>query len=347
MSIASFRLPAVALVALGAVSGAGCLSSTHRIPNDELLALSHMEPAARAGSVRVVQNLGHQSEPPPAPQVHTHTHVVIGGPVWVGGHPERRGPNAVITSEDGSSRSVAPARGGDVADSKKEDAKVLLVLAAIAAGALAVTEGARYDGWVQLHPMHPVHLYGADGYYTWMPLADVTPDVALWAERAYVREGEGPWNRLGRAPLDRRGFTYSMFLGAGEIPLMGADPKTGFMSHIDLGYFPTQKIGLGFDIGFGWTDDEIGETVFDARYALEAQVMPVAAGRFHAGVYGQFGGASLSDDGIQLDESSLLLAGGGLLQLDITTRLALSLRAGITAVHGETLSELTAGVSIY
>src|SRR5690606_27728348 len=122
------------------------------------------------------------------------------------------------------------------------------------AGALVFTEGTRYDGWVGLHPMHPVHLYGPGGEYTWMPLAHLTPEVAAWADAAVVRQEEGPWRQLGRAPLNRRGLTYSLLLGGGEVSLIGDDPQPGFAGHIQFGFFPTQEVGVQLDLGFGWAE---------------------------------------------------------------------------------------------
>lgn len=334
------------LVLLAAVAASGCLSSSHEIPREELFALTELPPEERGEEVRVVQNLGHQDEPPGAPRVQVGAAVVVDGPVWVAGTPRSRNRSR-ITSVDDTRRAPSGKRRGNLAEAKKESAKVWIAVAAIAAGALAFTEGARYDGWVRLHPMHPVHLVGPGGQYTWIPLAQLTPEAVDWSERAYVRDVEGPWQPLGRAPLDRRGFTYSLFLGGGEIALVGADPEPGFMSHIDLGFYPAHAIGLQLDIGFGWADDELGDTVFDARYALELDVLPLEAGILHGGVFGQIGVASRSDDGLRLDDSSSLMAGGALLQLELTTRLALGLRAGLTRAHGETMSELGIGVSIY
>src|SRR5690606_36617411 len=99
----------------------------------------------------------------------------------------------------------------------KEAAVVVLIAAAAVGVTAALTEGLRYDGTVALHPMQPVHLWGQGGAYTWMPLAHITPEVAAWAEKAVVRDDEGPWTELGRRPLDRQGFTYSLLLGSSEI----------------------------------------------------------------------------------------------------------------------------------
>ncbi len=344
MSTRSLPLLAVALLA---VTSAGCPNENYRIKRDELMALSQQPPETRSTRVRVVQGLGDQDTPPePAPQVRGGVSVIVVAPIWVGGTPHRhnyasRGP------VNQHSHGGVPGRGGNVAAANKESAKAALVIGAIAATALAFTEGVRYDGWVAVHPMHPVHLWGPNGEYTWMPLADVTPEVAAWADHAALRRYEGPWQPLGRRPLDRQGFTYSLLLGSSEIALIGDDPKPGFLGHVQFGYFPLHQLGVQADVAWGWGNDDLGITIFDGRYSLELDVLPLDAGIFHAGGYGQLGLAYRSDDGIQHSDQDTLLGIGGLLQLELTTRLALTLRAGQTWVHDEGLSELTFGVSIY
>jgi len=195
--------------------------------------------------------------------------------------------------------------------------------------------------------MQPVHLWGPYGEYTWMPLADITPEVASWADHGAVRMDEGPWQPLGRAPLDRRGFTYSFLLGAGQVPVLRADPKAGFLGRFQLGFFPVHEFGIQADIAYAWTQDDQGADIFDGRYSLELDALPLSAGPFSAGAYGQIGLGSLSDDGVSFSETDTILGGGALFQIGLTTRLALTLRAGLVSVHDETLTELTGGVSIY
>jgi hypothetical protein len=327
------------------VAISGCASTAHRIPHGDLLALSQSTPEARGERVRVIQGLGSENDPPPAPRAESGVQVYVVAPIWIGGTPHHHRHHA--SAPQGGHGSHGGGMGSNLAGAKKDNAKAWLVVAAVVAGALVFTEGTRYDGWVKLHPMHPVHLYGPYGEYTWMPLAHVTPDVAAWARTAVVVEEVGPWQPLGRAPLNRRGFTYSLLLGAAEIALIGDEPQPGFGSHIQMGFFPTHEVGLQLDIGYGWAEDDFANTVFDGRVGLEIDVLPLTAGIFHGGVYGELGVSSRSDDGIQFDDSSGFLGGGGIAQLELTTRLALTLRAGLTRVYGETLTELTGGVSIY
>ena len=354
----------LSLIGLLALSPSGCMSNTHVIPKKDLAALSTVHPEQRGERVRVIQGLSGAESPPEAPRARGGAVVVVHAPIWVGGTPRARsrprtsgptrtGPGgATRTGPGGASRTGGPAptrsRHSQTGKAHKHSAKAWLVVAGTVAAALAFTEGMRYDGWVRLHPMHPVHLYGPGGTYTWMPLAHVTPDVAAWSQKAFVRPHEGPWEELGRAPLNRKGWTYAVLLGASEIQRRGdVDPTAGFLGHIQIGNFPTREFGVLLDIGFGWADDDLDRTTFDARYAIELEYLPLSAGRLYAGGFGQVGIASRLDDSAQHDESSSLLGGGGLLQLELTTRLALMLRAGVTALHGETASELGLGLAVY
>lgn len=331
------------------LSGA-CLSQSHRISKGELRNLTTVAPEQRGEKVRVVQNLGHHDDPPEAGHVNGGTVVYVHSPIWVGGRPHRhdhRSAGAGAGGVGGKSSGKTGGGFGNLAAVKKDEGKAWIILAAVAAGALAATEGARYDGWVKLHPMHPVHLYGPYGEYTVMPLAHIDDRTASWAHHAVVREGEGPWTRLGRAPLNRRGFSYSVLLGAGDIPVTDFDADTGFLGHIQFGYFPTKQIGLHLDIGLGWTEDASNNTIYTSRTAFELQAFPVKAGPVHAGLFGQIGAASRFDDGIGLDDNSNLFGAGALLQLDWTTRLAVTGRLGSTRSFGEWANELTVGLSIY
>jgi hypothetical protein len=332
------RHPLSSCIVLASVAALlpGCLSQTYTIPRRDLQALAQASPHARGGRVRVVQNFIGGETPPEAPRVYSHTVVVVDA-----GTPFGPAPRAGRGGLGGGSFKTAGANAAD-------DAAYWIVVASLVAVGLAVTEGARYDGWAELHPMHPVHLFGWDGGYVAMPLAHVTPEAAEWARRAVVRESEGPWRPIERAPLNRRGWTYSVLLGTSEVPLASGDPTRGFMGHIQVGHFFTGEVGLLFDIGLGWADDAFGSVVFDARNALELEYFPLDLGVLHGGVFGQLGlGRRLDDSAAGSDQFGLLAGGGALLQLELTTRLAITGRAGIAQTHGETISDLTLGLSIY
>jgi hypothetical protein len=185
-----------------------------------------------------------------------------------------------------------------------------------------------------------------------VPLAQLTPELAAWADRAVVRENEGPWQEQGRAPLNRAGWTYSLYGGSAQLPSANGDSDSGFQSHIQFGYFPAHEIGIQLDFGLGFRNNEDNLQVFDGRYALELQAYPLRAGPLHAGLFGQIGLATRIEDGAPIDgrkrdKSGNLFGGGVIAQLDLTTRLALSARAGWVNVMGEPAFEGGLGLSIY
>ncbi len=317
----------------------GCLSTGHRIPKQELIRLSQTPPAQRGEQVRVIQSFAGDDGPPEQQRIGASTLLVVTP------GPRFRGPTGAFRPNLSK-----------LAKAKKQSAKAWLIIAAFAALGLAVTEGARYDGWVQLNPMHPVHLFGPYGEYTWMPLAQLQPDAAAWASRAMVRPSEGPWNKLGRAPLNRRGFNFSLLLGSAELPSHAeevsgtiSDTDTaGFQGHIQFGYFPSQVVGLAFDIAMGYRDNAFGDVVYENRNALELQAFPLFVGRFHAGAYADIGWAVRLEDGANGRDKRSFYGGAGVLaQLEITTRLALTGRLGLSRVFGQTTNEASLGVSIY
>lgn len=342
----------ITLLALVAAVSAGCLGNTHVIPRGELQALAHSDPETRGEQVHVVQQFMSADDPPAADRasgsVSGGVHVVV--PVRVGPSraPHRRTPPPTSVGQPGSKPSSStPAK------AEAKEAYVWIIVAVAAAVVLASTEGVRYNGTVRMHPMHPVHLYGPGGAYEGsVPLAYLDPDTAAWADRAVVRESEGPWQRLRRAPLDRRGLNYSLILGAAELPsaydeTLGDAEERGFLSHIQLGYFPDTRLGFLLDIGLGWRNNRMNETLFDSRWALEGQFFPVTAGKLHAGLFGQVGFGGRLEDGPEERTFSRLLGGGGLVQLELTTYMAITARAGLTSIHGFTSSDFGLGISIY
>jgi hypothetical protein len=121
----------------------------------------------------------------------------------------------------------------------------------------------------------------------------------------------------------------------------------GFSSHIQLGFFPIQQLGVLFDttLGLGGVD---GNTVVNAQFGGELQLLPIEAGLFHFGVFGRIGSASPSQRG---DHWALAGGGGPLVQVAITTRLALTLRAGLSYIDdargGLLAGEGTVGLAVY
>jgi hypothetical protein len=238
--------------------------------------------------------------------------------------------------------------GGGGGGDGKGQAIAILVVAATALVVVAAIEGSQFDGYAQLHPMHPVYLFGRDGGLTMMPLAWLDQETAAWADHALVRSTEGPWNPLERAALSREGLMYGLYGGIGTYKSADGSSGTGASSTIQLGYFPDQKVGVVGSIFFGWRDNAVGATLFESRYTAEVQGFPVVVGPLHMGLYGGGGAAYRFEDGIPGGNSgSLALIGGALLQLDVNTRIALTARLGATYAHDEPMSDAMVGLSVY
>ncbi len=326
----------VAIVAVGAVVG-GCLSSGHQVSHAELLRLAQLPPAERGDRVQVVQQLG--DDPPPAQGVNGDTQIVF-----------VQEPIIIIDDDHGRPYGGGGGHhggyhhgGGSSGDSGKDAVVAAVVLAATAAIALAVTEGQRFAGTVRLNPMHPVHLWGPWGHGV-LPLAQIDAATAAATTRAVISDREGPWLRLDRAPLDRVGMTYSVLGGAAQ--LNGADGLAlGPSFHVQLGAYPSQRWGLVMDWTSAWRDTAIGDSILDLRWGLELQALPLAAGKLHAGGFltGAYAWRSEGDS----TESALVSGGGALVQLELSTYLALTGRVGVVKAWGELTRDVTVGLTIY
>ncbi|MBA3819905.1 MAG: hypothetical protein H0X17_13500 [Deltaproteobacteria bacterium] len=337
----SSRIIAVTVAAL-LVGGGGCVSSSYRIPASDLRQLSQTPPEQRGERVRVIQEIS-ESSAPPAERIDGSTDVVVV-------------PNLHVSSGirlGGGGRSGG-GRGGKLGGSGadgKGAAIAFLVVAATALVVVAAIEGSRFDGWARLHPMHPVHLFGHDGTYLVRPLAWIDPQTAAWTEKAIVRSAEGPWHTLDQAPLTRTGLTYGMYGGSGSLRSVNGEKELGPAFSVQFGYFPTQEVGVLANVFFGWRDNVVGETLFESRYTLEVQALPVVLGPLHAGFYAGAGLAYRFEDGTKLrntnEAGSTALTGGAMLQLELHTRIALTARFGLARAHGERMSDLLVGLSVY
>ncbi|HEX3478368.1 MAG TPA: hypothetical protein VHT91_25280 [Kofleriaceae bacterium] len=340
---------ALAVVFASSLIASGCAVNSYKIPPDELARLARVPPEARGEHVRVVQELV-ASEVPAAPPVTRETQVVIAPQfdVAVGVH----GPRAGFGG--GFGRGVNGKIGGLGKDGKSA-AVAFLFAAATAMVTAAVIEGSRFDGWAQLHPMHPVHLIGHDGSYTVVPLAWLDPSAVAWTDTAVVRPAEGPWRELERAPLSRQGLAYGLFGGTGSLRSADGSLAMGPAWTVQLGYFATQQIGVLASAFFGWRDNRLDATLFETRYTAELQYLPLQLGILHGGLFGGAGVAYRFEDAAALpdgriagnDSATLALTGGAMFQLDINTRLALTLRLGLAQAHGEQMHDAIFGISVY
>lgn len=324
----------------------GCGANSYQIPRAELARLAATPPEQRGEHVRVIQDIVRSDLPPAAP-VDTGTQIVVVPhvEVSVGARPRHHG----------GWRGVGGKLDGGKASDGKAAAVAFLALAATAMVTAAVIEGTRFDGYAQLHPMHPVHLLGHDGNYTVIPLAWIDPGAAAWTDTAVVRRTEGPWRELERAPLSRRGLAYHMFGGTGSLRSIDGSVDRGPAWTVQLGGFVTQEVGILASVFFGWRTNQYEATLFETRTTVELQYLPIQAGILHAGVYGGLGIAHRFEDAVVLADDRVVagehtggaMAGGALFQLDINTRLALTGRLGLSYAHGEQMHDILVGLSVY
>jgi hypothetical protein len=364
---------ALATFLAASVFATGCLSSSYRVTGDEIQRLAMLPPEARGQHVRVVQQLQDSDVGPAQPVTHETQIVLIptievddgrrrGGGGWSGGGGWGSGNRGGGSWSGGASGGGASGGhggngghiktgGGSVSGGGgdgKGAAIAILIGAAVILVAAAAIEGSRFDGYAELHPMHPVHLIGKDGSEAVMPLAWIDPQSAAFTDHAVLRSGEGPWRELEHAPLSREGFTYSMYAGVGTFESADGNKARGTATTIQFGYFPEQRFGLVGSMFFGWRDNRVAQTLFESRYTAELQAFPIASGAFHFGLYGGGGGAYRFEDGIAGGNSgSLALLGGAMVQLDINTRLALTARLGETYAHSEHMTDALFGLSVY
>jgi hypothetical protein len=338
----------VAVVVAGLLLASGCVANSYRIPTGDLQRLAVAPPEARGERVRVIQEISGTDVPATA-RVEGDTEIILVPQISVTSNRRYdRGGYGGSGSLGRGGRGGGGGKLGGAGNDGKAAAIVFLAVAAVALVAIAGVEGSRFDGWAQLHPMHPVHLIGRDGGYTVLPLAWIDPATAAWADKAIVRPSEGPWRPIERHPLHRTGPTYSMYGGFGTTRSAFGDVDFGPSFTVQAGLFPVQQVGIVGSVFFGWRDNRVRETLFESRYTFELQVMPVAAGRFHAGLYAGAGGAYRFEDGVDGGNAgSRALTGGAMFQLDVNTRIALTARFGLAQAHDEKMKDILFGLSVY
>ena len=255
----------------------------------------------------------------------------------------------------GSSSSSSSSGGGSGFDmGGAEDAAAVIIIAAAAVTVgLVAAEGMRYDGWVRLHPDHPVHLIYRDGYEEIVPLSRLHQGDVGVAE-AVIVEDEGEVWMLGRAPLDRQGFVWRM--EGGGIELSTPDNKIAMApaATMQAGFFPAQWLGLMFTTTIAGTTDRGGD-LFSWQYGMEANLMPLHLGPVHAGAFGAALMALNAAEGGPFNDNVYhepAYHAGGLAEFELTTRMAVSVRAGgYWQRRDDVLLPMswlaTAGISIY
>ncbi len=348
----------VALVVIFVFS-TGCLSNEYRIPRAELQRLASLPPDERGQRVRLVQEMGERRDTPPAPvpQAYGEFHVEIQGYIALPSGRSRPAPRAAPAAPRTGSWRGGGGGGGNLTLPSGGSGEELVVLAIVvftvallAATGLVVTEGMRFDGYTALPPTQPVHLKTGGGQELVVPLASLAPADLEGVEEATVIEDEMDGLRfLGRAPLDRRGAAFKLDAGGGGFSL-DQYSVVGLASNIQLGFFPTQTFGVmaGVTLLGGTLED--GSTVARHTLSLEAQFFPAHLGRLHLGAFGHGGVVIAGGSGI--DGSGEAFGGGAIIEIDLTTRMALTARADYTRARltptvWSGATTFTVGVAIY
>ena len=116
-------------------------------------------------------------------------------------------------------------------------------------------------------------------------------------------------------------------------------------SQIQIGGFFTRSVGVMLDIGLSGGSLCCSSLFQRHSLALEAQVFPWSVGPLWVGAFAK-GGAAIANDSVST-QTGPMFGGGALVELALTTRLALSFRAGANAAHFDdgwsTAGTLTAG----
>lgn len=355
-------------MAMCLLTAQGCLSSSYRLPREELSRLAQTAPEQRWQAVRVTQRVLESDHPPAnvapvqvdAPVILLPTVFWYRGRSWgVPGHwrgnPRAgRVTTAPVATSPGLPRSGGRSGGGGGSGGRSSGPDPAVVAVAVLAAAgivfvLAGTEGARYDGWVGLPPDEEVYLEYPDGSVLSVPLSALTPELAAGAVAATIYEGyEGRYLRLGRAPLNRVGFTLQTGLLTAMVPHTGVGASGsgfGIGGRAFFGGFPVAPLGVGVsaDVVAG----QAGSLL--ALVGPELQLMPV----LWAGVYLGSGWTSLTADDSSVRTGGWYVRGGAMFELPVTTRFAASLRAGLSRLdYGSAagvllMPELSLGLSLY
>jgi hypothetical protein len=337
----------------------GCTSNEYVIPHEELARLAATPPPERGGRVRVVQDLGERRSDP-VPLTTDGDAVDVQVDLSEGQRPSRR--RSASVNGGGGGRGTSGGHigghiggGGGGGGGGNGDAvlvAIVVVVAVVVAIGLVSSEGVRFDGFVAMSSEQPVHLRSASGQQATIPVADLSPEWVEGTVEAKVMDDEGfGFQRLDRLPLDRRGATFKLDSGTIAFDFAGTT-LAGPAMDIQTGYFFTRRLGLVANLGLAG-GAATGGLVPRHALGLELQAFPLSWGRVHLGAFGN-GGMAITE--VLVGSTPTYVSGpsvgsGALAELDLTSRLALTLRAGASVAKLDQVwtpaGLLTAGVAVY
>lgn len=272
-----------------------------------------------------------------------------------GGPSQAWHPVAPHPAGGGGSGSGLHVGGGGGGGGGNGDALIVAVIVVVAVAVcigLVSSEGVRFDGFVAMSPDQPVHLRDAAGHETTLSVDELSDGWVAATVEAKVMDDEGYGiRRLDSAPLDRRGGTFKLDAGTMTFAIAGV-PATGPAMNVQAGYFFTRHVGLLANLGLAGVGVPQGLVPRHAL-GLELQAFPAALGPLHLGLFGN-GGMVLTKalvGGTPTYVSGPSVGGGALAEVDITSRMALALRAGGEVAKLDQVwtpaGVVTAGVAVY
>lgn len=281
------------------------------------------------------------------------------GPGWHEGGGSRGVPGGHVGHGGGAGGTLGHVGGGGGGGDGGAEALVVLAVLAVAIAALAViglavSEGSRFDGHIAMGPQQPVHLQFATGVGELVvPLGSLSEHEAAVAAEAKVMDDEGPGLRLTEQALDRHGFALKLDFGVLAFePDTSTQSLSGLAAHIQAGYFFTPNFGVLATAALGGADDGISAVFTRHQLGLELQVLGGRLGPLHVGGYANGDWAVIGKTGADASTATGAGFGGGLLlELDLTGRMALTVRAGADLARFDSgwspAATLAGGLAIY
>jgi len=275
-----------------------------------------------------------------------------GGGGWRGPAPAGGGGNA---SGSGWRAPASSGGGGGGGGGKGEAlivvAVVLVAMAAVIGVGLVASEGVRYDGPAEMWAGQPIYLKDERGGETVVALGDITPDHLATTVEAKVKDDEGyGLHLLGHRPVDRN-MSPVLKLEAGSLVVdQGGQIASALTVSARGGLFIRPWLGLLLTASTGSSLGGVNPTVGPHSLGFEVESLPLHVGMLHLGGYANVGAGAAS---ITQSEWATVFGGGALAELDITGRMALTLRAGANNFYyvdtgfSSPAATFTAGVAIY
>jgi len=277
--------------------------------------------------VNLMPGPGYSSAPPPQRAVRTAA--PTRNPTE--GMPAGRGQGGGASTNSGPAGSGfrGGSGGGGKSSNDTSDAKALAIVVVVAAIAVTVgaaaTEGARYDGKVVMAPNQNVYLKRSGGGEMVQPLDALAAQDLAGVTSVEVSDAEGyGLMLLGRDPLNRKGFAFKFDGGSMGTRLDGFGGR-GAGANIQVGGFFNKHLGLLLTSSLTGGTDGSARGFFRSVFGAELQGFLPGLGPLHLGGFGNVGALNREIDNAG-SVSGMSFGAGALVEIELTTRLALDFR---------------------